>query len=493
MVATSLLQAFSIRKTFNGVPALSDGSLNLRPGTVHALCGGNGAGKSTFLNVIMGLIAPDGGELLIDGKPHEFMGPAEAINAGISMITQELSLINDLSVAENIFLGRQPVRFGLVDHSAMRLRAGELLQQLNFDVPAEALVGDLSVARKQLVEIARAISTKSRILIMDEPTSALSERETLVLFNAMRSLKAHNVGIIYVTHRLRELFGIADDYTVFRDGRFVESGAIADLDHDRLVHLIVGAPLHNHQVANRGRRGDRRLAVTRLSRVGEFTDVSLAAEGGEVLGIYGLVGSGRSEFLNCLFGLTRAHSGEVAIDGERVAIRSPRDAMKKGFSLVSEDRKESGLVGCLNVRENMALSSLRRLGSLVWVRRRAERAETARMKERLDVRTASLELAVENLSGGNQQKVVFARCLLTKPKVLLCDEPTRGVDAGAKQQIFGIVESFVAEGGAAVVVSSELEEILQVSDRIVVFRAGRIAGELSRADASQEALMRLAA
>ena len=488
-----LLQALSVRKTYSGVPALLDGSLNLRSGTVHALCGGNGAGKSTFLNVIMGLTTPDGGELFLDGKAHNFMGPAEAINAGIAMITQELSLIDELSVAENIFLGRQPIRFGLVDHSAMLLHAGELLKQLGFDVPAEARVAELSVARKQLVEIARAISMKSRILIMDEPTSALSERETQVLFNAMRSLKTHNVGIIYVTHRLSELFQIADDYTVFRDGRFVESGVVADLDRDKLVHLIVGAALHKHQVESRGRRGDRRLEVTRLSRMGEFHDVSLTVDGGEVLGIYGLVGSGRSEFLNCLFGLTRAQSGEVAIDGERVAIYSPRDAMKKGFSLVTEDRKESGLVACLSVRENMALSSLRRLGSMLWVRRGVERAEAAQMKERLGVRAASLELAVENLSGGNQQKVVFARCLLTKPKVLLCDEPTRGVDAGAKHQIFQIVKFFVADGGAAVVVSSELDEILQVSDRIIVFRAGRIAGELSRADASQEGLMRLAA
>ena len=351
------------------------------------------------------------------------MRPAEAIDAGIAMITQELSLIDELTVAENIFLGRQPIRFGLVDHSAMRSQAGELLEQLGFDVRAEARVGDLSVARKQLVEIARAISMKSRILIMDEPTSALSERETHVLFKAMHGLKTHNVGIIYVTHRLSELFHVADDYTVFRDGRFVEFGAVADLDRDKLVRLIVGAELHKHQVAKRSGRGDRRIEVTSLSRRGEFADVSLTVEGGEVLGIYGLVGSGRSEFLNCLFGLTRAHSGEVAIDGDRVAIDSPRDAMRKGISLVTEDRKESGLVACLSVRENMALSSLRRLGSLVWVKRRAERAETGRMKERLGVRAASLELAVENLSGGNQQKVVFARCLLTKPTVLLCDEP----------------------------------------------------------------------
>jgi ABC-type sugar transport system ATPase subunit len=339
-----LLQALSIRKAYGGVPALLDGSLSLRAGTVHALCGGNGAGKSTFLNVIMGLTEPDGGELRIDDKPHDFMRPAEAISAGIAMITQELSLIDELSVAENIFLGRQPFRFGLVDHSTMRLRADVLLQQLGFDVRADARVADLSVARKQLVEIARAISMNSRILIMDEPTSALSERETQVLFNAIRGLKAHNVGIIYVTHRLSELFHIADDYTVFRDGRFVESGAVADLDRDKLVRLIVGAALHKHQVARDKPSGDRRLEVTRLTRRDEFTEVSLTVDAGEVLGIYGLVGSGRSEFLNCLFGLTRAHGGKVAIDGERVTIVSPRDAMKKGISLVTEDRKESGLI-----------------------------------------------------------------------------------------------------------------------------------------------------
>ena len=488
-----LLEARGIHKAYNGVPALIDGGIKLRPGTIHALCGGNGAGKSTFLNVLMGLVSRDGGEFLIDGKPAHFSTPAEALAAGITIITQELSLVDDLSVAENIQLGRESTRHGLVDYAAMRRHTEALMQRLGFDISARSRVGDLSVARKQLVEIARAISHDSRILIMDEPTSALGAGETKVLFEAIRGLKAQNVGIIYVSHRLRELFAIADDYTVFRNGRFVETGAMDDLDRNTLVRLIVGQDLHHHEPAIRAGQSRTKLKVSGLSRKGEFSGIDLQVATGEVLGIYGLVGAGRSEFLACLFGLNRPDSGEVELDGKPVSIASPRDALRHGLSLVTEDRKDSGIIACLSVRENIALSSLKWLGSMLWVRRGLERSAVRRMIDLLKVRTASTELSVERLSGGNQQKIVFARCLLNEPSVLLCDEPTRGVDEGAKQQIYGIIESFVAEGKASIVVSSEIDEILQVSDRIVVFRGGGIAGELSRAEASHEALTRMAA
>jgi ABC-type sugar transport system ATPase subunit len=491
-MADLLLRAENIRKSFHGVPALLSGALALRPGTVHALCGGNGAGKSTFLNIIMGLLEPDGGEIEIDGKPIRFSSPGDALASGVAMITQELSLIEDMSVAENVVLGREPLSMGLVDYRATQRYAEALFSRLGFDLPTRARLGDLSMARRQMVEIARAIGYDSHILIMDEPTSALGETETRVLFAAIEKLKRLNVGIIYVSHRLNELAQIADDYTIFRDGRFIQTGAMAELTRDGLVRLIVGRELHRHQPSARA-RAKPIVEVSGLSRAGEFEDVSLEVGAGEVLGIYGLIGAGRSEFLNCLFGLNRPDRGEVRLAGAPVVVASPRDAFRLGMSLVPEDRKDWGVIACLSVRENVVLSFLKRLSVLTLVRRQLERKEVARMIDLLRIRTASSNLPVENLSGGNQQKVVFARCLLTDPRLLLCDEPTRGVDEGAKQQIFQIIDQFVSSGRAAIVVSSELEEILQISDRIIVFRSGKMAGEVSRAEASQEVLTGMAA
>ena len=491
-MADLLLRAADVRKAFHGVPALISGALALRRGTVHALCGGNGAGKSTFLNIIMGLLEPDGGEIEIDGSPVRFSGPGDALAAGVAMITQELSLIEDMTVAENVVLGREPLSMGLVDYRAAQRYAQDLFDRLGFDLPPRARLGDLSMARRQMVEIARAIGYNSRILIMDEPTSALGESETQVLFAAIEKLKRLDVGIIYVSHRLNELARIADDYTIFRDGRFVQTGPMAELSRDELVRLIVGRELHRHQPSARSRK-EPVVQVSGLSRAGEFENVTLEVGSGEVLGIYGLIGAGRSEFLNCLFGLNPPDRGEVKLAGAPVAVSSPREAFRLGMSLVPEDRKDWGVVACLSVRENIVLSFLKGLSALTLVRRRFERKEVARMIDLLRIRTASSNLPVENLSGGNQQKVVFARCLLTEPRLLLCDEPTRGVDEGAKQQIFQIIDQFVASGRAAIVVSSELDEILQISDRIVVFRSGRMAGEVSRADASHEVLTGMAA
>ncbi len=488
-----LLRARGVAKSYNGVPALRDGRLDLRAGSIHALCGGNGAGKSTFINIVMGLADRDAGEILIDGRPVRFAGPGEALAAGLAVITQELSLVDDMTVAENIALGREPKRAGFVDYRAMTGNARTLLDRLNFPIKPGTRVGDLSVARKQLVEIARAISYNSRVLIMDEPTSALGESDTRMLFDAIAGLKPHGVGIVYVSHRLSELFEIADDYTVFRDGRFVQSGPMASIDRAGLVQAIVGRALHHREARPAQAAGQPALAVDNLSRKNEFDGVSLEVGRGEILGIYGLVGSGRSEFMNCLYGLTRADRGTVTIDGAPVRIEGPRAGLAHGLALVTEDRKDTGLVACRPVRENITLASLASLSWAGIVQRGRERREVRRLIEALGIRTASPELTVDKLSGGNQQKVVFARCLMSGPTLLLCDEPTRGVDEGAKQQIYQLIEDFVGGGRAAIVVSSELDEILQICDRIIVFRGGRAVAEVPRAEATHQTLTHLAA
>lgn len=488
-----LLRVSALAKSFNGVPALRDGRLDLRRGTVHALCGGNGAGKSTFLNILMGLLAPDSGEIEIEGRVRQIRSANEALSLGIAIITQELSLAEDLTVAENLFLGQEPTVIGKVSFGRMIAEGQALLDVCGFDIRASDRVADLNVARKQLVEIARAIGRKSRILIMDEPTSALGLQETEVLFDAIRRLRHNGTAIIYVSHRLSELFEIADDYTVFRDGRFVQSGPMAELNRDQLVHLIVGKEPHKHQGSSRNLEPTPKLSVSGFSREGEFADINLDVRKSEILGIYGLIGSGRSEFLNCLYGVTQPDRGRLLIDGAPHRFRSPLQAIQRGVGLISEDRKESGLVGCLTIRENITVSSLKHCGTAFWVRKKRERALIRDLFAKLDIRAASPEIPVELLSGGNQQKVVFARCLMHEPEILLCDEPTRGVDEGAKQQIYQIIEDFAAKGGAVIVVSSEIEEILQISDRIAVFKRGAVVETVAREDANQTVLTKAAA
>ncbi|WP_417248642.1 sugar ABC transporter ATP-binding protein [Celeribacter sp.] len=487
-----LLQAKGVAKSYNGVPALTNGEIAVQSGKVHALCGGNGAGKSTFLNILMGLTASDSGEIYINGTLTNINSPSDALDASIAIITQELSLVEDLTVAENIALGREPTRLGAINYKEITKRGQELLDRLGFPIAANALISSLSVARKQLVEVARAINCDAKILIMDEPTSALGEADTQMLFQAIQGLKSHGVGIIYVSHRLSELFEICDEYTIFRDGKFVQSGNMADLDRHTLVQLIVGRPLHRHVAQPREARIDKILEVKGAVRRNEFHNISLSLSSGEILGVYGLVGSGRSEFLNCLYGLSPFDEGEMFLHGEKVTITSPRDAQHHRIALITEDRKETGLVGCRSVRENIALSSLSSFSRFGFVLRERERQEVAKMIKLLQIKTASQDLLTESLSGGNQQKVVFARCLLTEPRLLLCDEPTRGVDEGAKQQIFKLIEDFVARDNGAIVVSSELDEILQVSDRILVFRDGALAGMVNGDEATHANLTELA-
>ncbi len=492
-----LLEAVGITKSFGGVPALRDGRLTLEAGSVHALCGGNGAGKSTFLNVVMGLLRRDGGTVRIRGEAVDFPSPAQALRHGLAIITQELSPIRGMTVAENIFLHREPRRLGpMVDFKQLNRMAGELLERLRFKIDPRAQMSELSLAETQLVEIAKAISHDSAILIMDEPTSAIGEAETDVLFDAIRHLVRAGTGIIYVSHRLTEIFRIADRYTVFRDGSFIETGAIAEIDRAHLVAAIVGRDV-KEEFQTRAehtavRSGVPMLEVKGLSRGGEFEDVTLDVWPGEVLGIYGLMGSGRSEFLSAVYGLTRPDRGEIRLQGEPLSAHGPGEAIKRGVALITEDRKETGIFPTASVRHNVSISALRGLATAGVVAQRRERKVVGELIDRFRIRTASQELPVSSLSGGNQQKVVFARCLTTQPRLLLCDEPTRGVDVGAKREVHEFLAGFVKGGGAAVVVSSEAPEILAISDRIVVFHKGRVAGVVEGRSTPQEQLLHLA-
>jgi len=491
-MAELLIEAIGVAKSFDGVPALIEGQLTLAAGEVHALCGGNGAGKSTFLNVLMGLLQRDGGTIRVHGREAHFKSPAEALAERIAIITQELSPIREMTAAENIFLGREPRRaLGLVNHAAILRQARQLLAELHFDVDPTRKMSQLSLAQIQLVEIARAISQNARILIMDEPTSAIGEQETQILFSAIRRLTTNGVGVIYVSHRLEELFEIADRYTVFRDGSFIETGAIAEIDRAHLVHQIVGHELIEGRRHTEASELSTPLAleVEGLSHGKQFQEISLSLREGEILGIYGLMGSGRSEFLNAVYGIGPRSAGVVKLRGSVLPPQRPRTAIERGLAMITEDRKESGLVLSAPIRHNISLPILDRLAKLGVVGLSREKALSAAMMRRLAVRAASDSLNAGALSGGNQQKVVLARCLASEPRILICDEPTRGIDEGAKQEIYRLLRNFAAEGGAVLVCSSEAPELLQLCGRIAIFKKGRLKRFVHAAQCDQKTLL----
>ncbi|WMY09585.1 sugar ABC transporter ATP-binding protein [Paraburkholderia phenoliruptrix] len=491
--AVPVLEVESIAKAFGGVRALRNGQLTLKTGTVHALCGGNGAGKSTFLSILMGLITRDQGTIRLNGEDVQFNSPSEALKHGVAMITQELSPVPELTVAENIYLGREPRRFGyIVDFGKMVQDATGLLKRLQFDVPANAKMSEITLAQCQLVEIAKALSHEADVVIMDEPTSAIGEHEVHVLFDAVRKLKESGTAVVYVSHKLTEIFEIADEYTIFRDGAFVEAGRICDIDRHHLVRQILGHELNSSKLGESTAGIDVALAVEALSDGENFSDITLQVKTGEVLGIYGLVGSGRTEFVETIFGLRRARSGTVTLHGQPLPAGLPKESIRRGMAMVTEDRKLSGLVLCESVGHNISLSALRKVSPWGFIRARAESGIIGAMVNKLRVKCASPGIAVESLSGGNQQKVVFARCLTTNPKLLICDEPTRGIDEGSKQEIYAFLRDFVARGGSAIVVSSEAPEIPQVSDRVAIFRGGRLARILGTGEITQEAIVNLA-
>ncbi|WP_416357987.1 sugar ABC transporter ATP-binding protein [Aureimonas phyllosphaerae] len=487
-----LLKVEGLRKSFGGVAALRDGRFELEAGSVHALCGGNGAGKSTFLTIVMGIQKRDGGTIWRNGQPVDFSSPADALKAGIAIIEQELSPVPHMSVAENIFLGREPSgRFGGIDFRTMNARAQALLDDLGFAIDARQAMATLSVAQMQLVEIAKALSHDAEVIFMDEPTSAIGEREAQHLFAAIERLKAQGRGIVYVSHRLSEIFQIADSYTVFRDGAFVSSGKLAEIDRPGLIGMIVGRELGEEYIKTNTPSETVGLRVEGLASPGRIEDISFGVRKGEIFGIYGLMGSGRTEIFDALFGLDPKAEGRVAVDGREIAVRKPADAMAEGLALVTEDRKQTGLNLHDSVRGNIALASLPEMSPAFAMRGRDEAAAAHEMIARFGIKAARDTMPVSGLSGGNQQKVVLGKWFLRNPRVLLLDEPTRGVDVGAKREIYRIICEFAAAGGTVAMISSEIDEVLGLSDRVMVMRGGRSAGILDRSEASAQSLVHL--
>jgi ribose transport system ATP-binding protein len=492
MTAGPILEAESIDKRFPGVHALDDVSLSIAAGEVHAVVGENGAGKSTLMKILSGAQGPDRGTIRVDGQAVTIESPRAAQELGIITIYQELSLVDTLSVGENIFLGDLPTRAGgswQVDWPTVWSRSTELLDRVGARVRPQTLVRNLSVAQKQMVEIARALARNVRVLILDEPTSSLTERETEKLFEIITQLQNRGVGIIYISHRLGEVFQIAQRVTVLRDGKVVGSLPVHEASEDLLVRMMVGRDLSRLFTEARSSDAPVRLEVRDLSRRGVLHDVSFSVRGGEVVGLAGLVGAGRTELARCLFGADAISSGEIVLDGSAVNIRTPGDAVDLGIALVPEDRKLQALILGMGVRENLSLPVLDRLGSPFVPSRGRERALVSDYIRSLRIRTPHMEQRVSALSGGNQQKVVLARWLATKPKVLILDEPTRGIDVGAKAEVHALIARLAEQGVAILMISSELPEILGMSHRILVMRGGRIVADIPRQHASEESIM----
>jgi ribose transport system ATP-binding protein len=499
--ADVLLEARDVSKSFPGVKALDGVGITVRRGRLNALLGENGAGKSTLMNILAGVFPPDEGDILLDGRPLRCRNPREAQAAGISIIFQELNLIPQLSVAENVFLGREPLTsLGLVDFGRMNRATKLLLEQLGLDVDPHTPVGRLRVGAQQVVEIAKAISHRSRVIIMDEPTSAITDQEIQVLFRLIRQLKQQGVGIIYITHKLDELSEIADDVTVFRDGQLIASEPFANLSRQRMIQLMVGRDLSEMYAKTTAPLAETVLRVENVSlrhpeRADEYAvrDVSFDVRRGEVVGLFGLMGAGRTELLQTIFGLhPHTSSGTIHVAGTPCRLRSPEEAIAAGLALAPEDRKCDGLVLSMSVAENVSLSSLNRITSAGMIRPRRERELVGGYVDRMAVKTPSLRQCVRNLSGGNQQKVVLAKWLATEPKVLLLDEPTRGIDINAKKEIYAIIDELARSGLGVVMVSSELPEILAIADRILVLAEGRLTAEFSRDDATEERVLKAA-
>lgn len=488
--STPLFRLEGVTKRFGGVVAVEDVSFDLRPGEVHALVGENGAGKSTLMKIVDGLYRPDGGELEVDGETVEFSSPRDSEAAGIAMIPQELDLFPELTVAENLFVGRRRPRnrWGGLDWEAMQTEARKRLESLGVQIDVTGTIKRLSVANRQIVAIARALVGDARAVIMDEPTSSLTDREANQLFRIISELTGDGVGVVYISHRLEEVFRISDRVTVLRDGHHITTAPAADLDAEELVRLMVGRPLNELFSRSPGSPGEVALEVRGITRAGEFSGVDLKVRRGEIVGLAGLVGAGRTELAQAIFGIRPLDGGEIFIEGEGALIRSPQNAMERGIFYVPEERRSQGLILPFSIKNNITLSILDKISRLGFVPR-SERQTADRFAGELSIRGAELHDPVSRLSGGNQQKVVVAKSLAREPSILLLDEPTRGIDVGAKSEIYRLMDSLAAEGKAILLISSELEEVLSMSDRIVVMREGRITGEFDRDEATQERVM----
>ncbi len=484
-----IMELRHITKQFPGVMALSGVDLDIRPGEVHALVGENGAGKSTLIKVMTGFHQMNDGQMLIDGKPVVFTDPHQAIEAGIACIYQELSIVPQIDVAKNLFLGNWPTKGAFLDSKSQYAAAEKVLERIRLDVSPKAMAGDLSIAQQQMIEIGRALTRNARIIIMDEPTSSLTDREADILMDLIRQLRSEGTSIVYISHKLDEVLAISDRITVLCDGHNVTSVDAKDVTRQKLIEYMLGRPLDNMYNKQPAEQGDTILRVEGLTRKGVFEDVSFEARKGEVLGFFGLVGAGRSEIMRAIFGVDKLDSGKIYIGGNEVKIANPVQATALGLALVPEDRKKEGLALRLSVLANMTLVKLPKISRLGFINKKQQSALTDSYIESIRVKTPTPQQLAGNLSGGNQQKVVIAKWLMEEPDILILDEPTRGIDVGSKAEIYSIICELAQQGVCVIVVSSEMNEILGISDRIITVFEGRITAEFRREDATDKAIL----
>jgi rhamnose transport system ATP-binding protein len=489
-VAPPLLCLSGICKRFNGVVALNDVALTVRAGEVMALIGENGAGKSTLVKTLTGIYQADGGSIHIAGQPVHFSSPEAARRAGVTAVHQETVMFDELTVAENIYVGRQPRRGWppRIDWAGIEAEAEKLFARLEVSLPVRARVKDLSVAQRHFVEIARALSQQARVVIMDEPTASLSQREIVELYRIIGQLRAEGTGVIFISHKFDEIFAVADRYTVLRDGRFVATGAVADISEAALVALMVGREIEHVFPEREAKLGQPLLEVEHFCHPSEFDDVSFSVRRGEIVGFYGLVGAGRSEVMQALFGLSPEARGTIRLDGQTIAVRTPGDAIAHGIAYVPEDRQHQGAFLSLPIVQNITMAILSGIGFFLRGRGATETAIARRFSEQLELKAAHFGQNVDELSGGNQQKVVLAKWLATQPKLIILDEPTKGIDIGSKAAVHRFISELVAQGLSVILVSSELPEVLGMADRIVVMHQGRIRRTFERAEATPQAV-----
>lgn len=485
-----ILTLKNITKEFPGVKALDDVTINIERGTIHGLVGENGAGKSTLIKVLAGIYQPNKGEIILDGKPCRFNSPIEARRAGISVVHQEIKLAEPLSVAENMFLGNVQLKNGLVDWKGMRRRAREIVEDLGMDIDINAQVSSLTVAKKQIVEIMHAINNNSRILIMDEPSAVLTDRELEVMFRIVKQLRDKGITIIYISHRLDEIFGLCSNVSVLRDGCHIDTIPVASVDRQGLINMMVGREMGQEYPKEVGNVGGTILEVKNLSR-GILQDISFEVKSGEVFGISGLVGAGRTELARAILGIDKPESGEVYVRGKKVHYRTFADAIRDGLGLIPEDRKLQGLVQIMSVKRNTTLVNMKRVLRAGVISSSLEEKLSKEYADKLHVVTPSMETEVQYLSGGNQQKVVIAKWLFQNSEILFLDEPTRGIDVGAKAEIYRLINRMAKEGKTIIMISSEMPELLGMCDRIMVMHEGHKMGELNAAEATQEKIMEL--
>ena len=493
-MAERILELTHITKTFPGVRALDDVHFDLKPGEIHALIGENGAGKSTLIKVITGVYQPDAGEIRLEGTPVQMHGPSDSQRLGIAAIYQHVTCYPDLSVTENIFIGHETISpvTRRIDWKDLHQRADELLRRLDADFDARSIMGSLSVAQQQIVEIAKALSANARIIIMDEPTAPLTSRESEDLYRITEGLRDKGVSIIFISHRMEDMYRLASRVTVFRDSRYVGTWRLDEIRREDIIMAMVGREITQFFPRRSVSIGEEVLRVERLSRTGYFKDVSFTVRRGEILAMTGLIGAGRTEVCEAIYGVTSADSGRVVLDGEELHIANPAQAIEKGLGYLPEDRLRQGLVLDWDLSKNVTLPTLKSFGTVGWLHPKKEQAVTKELTEKLDVRAGSVFDLASTLSGGNQQKIIVAKLLAGKMKVIILDEPTKGVDVGAKTAIFNIMNDLAKSGYGIIMVSSEMPEVLGMSDRILVMREGRVAEILSTASATQEQILRAA-